>query len=78
MSEDGWFDTSMFPTEWVKFFAWMPVIINGRIYWLTDVYRRQIIKTETETMGDGRTTTEIRIGRNVTQYGTILDVLKDN
>lgn len=48
--------------NWRKYFAWFPVEINGSRYWLTPVYRRP------------NYVNDIQWGW---EYGTILDVLKE-
>lgn len=49
-------------TAWSKHFAFLPVIIHGKRYWGTTVYKRYIYYRD--------------IPGNV-EYGTILDVLRD-
>jgi len=48
--------------KWIKYFAWLPVEIDGTKYWLKTIYRRQIYING------------IKWGWN---YGTILDVIKE-
>lgn len=51
---------------WVKWFAWRPVKVNGKITWLKKIYRQEIPKTYA-TYDDWTRY----------NYGTIFDVLKD-
>ena len=48
---------------WKKEFAWMPKRIKGKIFWLTDVYKREKNRFVVPFQGY--------------EYGTILDVLRD-
>lgn len=36
------FDTPQFPKKWQPWYAWRPVRIKGKWYWLTQVYRHKI------------------------------------
>lgn len=45
---------------WKKHFAWFPVVIDGERYFFKTIYKRSVGYR----------------GGNVTEYGTILDVLK--
>lgn len=54
------------PFPWKKWFAWRPVRVNGKLQWMTHVYRQEkplvfVIFADWVTY----------------KYGTILDVLKD-
>jgi hypothetical protein len=41
-------------TPWKEWFAWKPVVINGTRYWLTKVYRRQVLLKVTWEYADYR------------------------
>ena len=58
-------DTDQKP--WVKWFAWRPVKVHGKVKWLRQVYRREIPKTYATY--DDWTRYE---------YGTLFDVIKDS
>ena len=66
--DPGWYVDSEQPdpiNQWEKWFAWHPVIIDNRIYWLKSVYRSSY-RYPAGISNKGPYT-----------YGTILDVLKD-
>lgn len=48
--------------RWRKWYAWRPVRVEGRWHWLETVYRYWVLSP----------------GGGFWQYGTILDVLKNN
>ena len=49
-------------TKWEKCFVWMPVIIGGKRYWFTHVYKRYL---------------HYRGGSDI-EYGTIFDIIKES
>jgi len=54
-----------YPSEWKKAFAWLPQNINGKRYWLTNVYTRT-----NRVLSEGN-----KIKK---EYGDIFNVMKDS
>lgn len=57
--------------NWKKHFALTPILIHGKKYWLTTVYRRKI-----SSMWRAGKFTKEKI-KDVYEYGTIFDVMKE-
>lgn len=56
---------------WHKHFCWKPIKMHGKWVWLRTVYRRQYRQWDTLTLNIGV------VPKLITEYGTIMDVLKD-
>lgn len=51
--------------DWHKWFAWYPIVVNGKRVWLKNIYRRQHIHTTRKLV-------------TVNEYAEFFDLLKKN
>jgi hypothetical protein len=63
-------------SKWKEWFAWKPIVINGKRYWLQKVFRREIL-LHIEYVNPETNELIKQVGRVQYEYTTLIDYLSN-